>query len=79
MPRPTPAGQLYEPPPDSWRWCNLLLWVGLVGLVTSPIVVGGLLWWGLLLAYLIGGPDSKGGPVISGNANQTCDPTLLRT
>ena len=30
---------------------------GIAGIVTSPVVVGGLVWWGLMLAYLIGGPD----------------------
>jgi hypothetical protein len=40
-------------------WFNRLLWLGIAGLVLSPIVVGGLLWWGLLLAYLGNGPDGK--------------------
>jgi hypothetical protein len=40
-------------------WFNRLLWLGIVGLVFSPVVVGGLLWWGLLAAYLRNGPDSK--------------------
>lgn len=39
-------------------WFNRLLWLGIVGLVLSPIVVGGLLSWGLLLAYLRNGPDA---------------------
>lgn len=38
-------------------WFKVLLWVGIAGIVTSPIVVGGLVWWGLMLAYLVGGPD----------------------
>jgi hypothetical protein len=40
-------------------WFKLLLWLGIVGIVTSPIVVGGLLWWSLMLAYLVGGPDGR--------------------
>jgi hypothetical protein len=40
-------------------WFNRLLWLGIVGLVLSPIVVGGLLSWGLLLVYLRNGPDGK--------------------
>jgi hypothetical protein len=39
------------------RWFKVLLWVGLAGIVTSPFVVGALTWWGLMLAYLVGGPD----------------------
>jgi len=38
-------------------WFKVLLWVGIAGIVTSPVVVGGLVWWGLMLAYLVGGPD----------------------
>jgi hypothetical protein len=38
-------------------WFQVLLWVGIAGIVTSPTVVGGLVWWGLMLACLIGGPD----------------------
>jgi hypothetical protein len=40
-------------------WFNRLLWLGIMGLVFSPIVVGGLLSWGLMLAYLRSGPDGK--------------------
>jgi hypothetical protein len=39
------------------RWFKVLLWVGLAGIMTSPFVVGALAWWGLMLAYLVGGPD----------------------
>lgn len=42
-------------------WFKLLLWLGIVGIVTSPIVIGALVWWTLMLVYLIGGPD--GAPV----------------
>jgi hypothetical protein len=35
-------------------WFNRLLWLGMVGLVFSPIVVG-TCWWGLLLAYVRSG------------------------
>lgn len=43
-------------------WFNVLLWVGIVGIVLSPVVIGGLAWWGLMLAYVVGAPD--------GNLNQ---------
>lgn len=42
-------------------WFKLLLWLGIAGIVTSPIVIGALIWWTLMLVYLIGGPD--GAPV----------------
>lgn len=38
-------------------WFKVLLWVGAAGIVTSPVVVGGIVWWGLMLAYLVAGPD----------------------
>jgi hypothetical protein len=39
-------------------WFNLLLWVGAIGILTSPIFgVGAMAWWGVTIAYLIGGPD----------------------
>jgi hypothetical protein len=44
--------------PDK-HWFNLLLWVGIVGIATSPFVIGGLVWWALMLAYLIGAPDGE--------------------
>lgn len=40
-------------------WYKLLLWLGIVGIVTSPVVIGALLWWTLMLVYLVGGPDGK--------------------
>jgi hypothetical protein len=41
------------------RWFNMQLWIGIVGIVTSPFVIGGLVWWALMLAYLIGAPDGE--------------------
>ena len=39
-------------------WFNLLLWVGIVGIVLSPFLgLGGLIWWGVMIVYLVGGPD----------------------
>ncbi len=38
-------------------WFHVLLWLGTAGLVTSPLVVGGVVWWGLMLTYLVAGPD----------------------
>jgi hypothetical protein len=57
-------------------WFKLLLWLGIVGIVTSPIVVGGLLWWSLMLAYLVGGPDGKAvqpqvGPATEARASES--------
>ena len=33
-------------------WFNILLWVGIAGIVLGP-----LLGWGLMIAFMIGGPD----------------------
>jgi hypothetical protein len=41
------------------HWFNLLLWVGIIGIATSPFVIGALAWWALMLAYLIGAPDGE--------------------
>ena len=39
-------------------WFNVLLWGGIVAIVLSPVAgLGALLWWGLMIAYLVGGPD----------------------
>jgi len=39
-------------------WFKVIIWVGIVGIVTSPLFgLGGLIWWGVTVAYLIGGPD----------------------
>ncbi len=39
-------------------WFKVIIWVGIVGIVTSPIFgLGGLIWWGVTVAYLIGGSD----------------------
>lgn len=40
-------------------WFNLLLWVGIVGMVTSPLFgVGAVVWGGVMIAYMIAGPDA---------------------
>jgi hypothetical protein len=44
-------------------WFNILLWVGIAG-----IVLGALVWWGLMIAYIVGGPDGR-----------AVEPMLLRT
>jgi hypothetical protein len=42
-------------------WFNLLLWSGSVGTVTSPLFgIGALVSGGVLLAYLVAGPDGIG-------------------
>ena len=39
-------------------WFNVLLWCGIVGIVLGPLFgLGALVWWGLMIAYLVGGPD----------------------
>ena len=35
-------------------WFNILLWVGIAGMV-----LGALVWWGLMIAYIVGGPDGR--------------------
>ncbi|HSP08747.1 MAG TPA: hypothetical protein VLU92_04040 [Candidatus Dormibacteraeota bacterium] len=40
-------------------WFKVLLWVGIAGIVTSPLVIGGLLFWALMLVYVINGADGK--------------------
>jgi hypothetical protein len=49
-------------------WFNILLWCGIVGIVLGPLFgLGALFWWGLMIAYLVGGPDGM-----------AVEPTLLR-
>ena len=39
-------------------WFNVLLWCGIAGIVLGTLFgLGALLWWGLMIAYLVGGPD----------------------
>ncbi len=39
-------------------WFNILLWVGIGGLVLGPFFgLGAWVWWGLMIAYLVAGPD----------------------
>jgi len=39
-------------------WFNLLLWGGIAGIVTSSIFgLGALFGWGMMIAYLVAGPD----------------------
>ena len=40
-------------------WFNVLLWCGVAAIVLSLITagVGALVGWGLMIAYLVGGPD----------------------
>jgi hypothetical protein len=40
-------------------WFHVLLWVGIVGLLTSPLFgLGALVWMGAMITYMIAGPDS---------------------
>jgi hypothetical protein len=40
-------------------WFNILLWCGIAGIVLSLLTgIGALIGWGLMIVYLIGGPDS---------------------
>ena len=39
-------------------WFNILLWCGVAGIVLNFIgALGALLGWGLMIVYLVGGPD----------------------
>ena len=40
-------------------WFNILLWCGVAGIVLSLLTagLGTLVGWGLMIAYLVGGPD----------------------
>ena len=50
-------------------WFNVLLWVGVAGIVLNFIGgFGALLGWGLMIAYLVGGPDGM-----------AVEPMMLRT
>ena len=50
-------------------WFNVLLWVGVAGIVLNFIGgFGTLLGWGLMIAYLVGGPDGM-----------AVEPMMLRT
>jgi hypothetical protein len=43
-------------------WFNVLLWFGIVGLLTSPLFgLGALVWMGAMITYIIAGPDSTTG------------------
>jgi len=56
-------------------WFHVLLWLGIVGIVTSPIVIGGLLWWALMLVYLIGAADGKAFPSTTGTPSKLAPTT----
>jgi hypothetical protein len=60
-------------------WFYVLPWVGIPAILASPIVVGGLVWWGLMLAYVVGGPDGTavGRPPLPTPA--AAPPTLVPT
>ncbi len=51
-------------------WFNIMLWVGLAAVVLSLLTagVGSLVGWGLMIAYLVGGPDGM-----------AVEPMMLRT
>jgi hypothetical protein len=51
-------------------WFNIMLWVGLAAVVLSLLTagVGSLVGWGLMIAYLVGGPDGT-----------AVEPMMLRT
>ena len=39
-------------------WFNVLLWCGIAGIVLSLLTgIGALVGWGLMIVYLVGGPD----------------------
>jgi hypothetical protein len=44
-------------------WFNVLLWVGIVGILTSPLFgLGAVIWMGVMIAYMIAGPDVTTAP-----------------
>jgi len=51
-------------------WFNIMLWIGVAAVVLSFITVGvgSLIGWGLMIVYLIGGPDGT-----------AMEPMVLRT
>jgi hypothetical protein len=53
-------------------WFNILLWVGIAGIVLGP-----LLGWGLMIAYIIGGPDGMAGEPLQLRATPTGPPRTL--
>ena len=39
-------------------WFYVLLWCGIGSIILGPAFgLGALIWWGLMIAYLVGGPD----------------------
>ena len=39
-------------------WFYVLLWCGIGSIILGPAFgLGALVWWGLMIAYLVGGPD----------------------
>jgi hypothetical protein len=60
-------------------WFKLLLWIGILGLVTTPLGVGVFVSLGLMLAYMVGGPDALGdGAVAAGPSALLLKPTIAR-
>ena len=50
-------------------WYNIMLWCGVAGIVLNLITgLGALIGWGLMIVYLIGGPDGM-----------AVEPMMLRT
>ena len=47
-------------------WFNIMLWVGIASVVLTVVTgIGSLLGWGLMIVYLIGGPDGTAmGPMM---------------
>ncbi len=51
-------------------WFNVLLWCGIVGIVLGPLFgLGALFWWGLMIAYLVGGPDGTASRAYAAESN----------
>ena len=59
-------------------WFNVLLWCGIVGIVLGPLFgLGALFWWGLMIAYLVGGPDGMAVEPMLLRATPTAPPKTL--
>jgi hypothetical protein len=60
-------------------WFKLLLWIGILGLVTTPLGLGVFVSLGLMLAYMVGGPDALGdGAVAAGPPALHLKPTIAK-
>ena len=62
-------------------WFNVLLWCGIAAIVLSLLTagVGTLVGWGLMIAYLVGGPDGMAAEPMLLRATPTAPPQTFAT